>query len=352
LSLRIQRLLTTALLSLAIVLGGLLLGHHDFMALGRTASGGAGGVGGPLVWYVLVSLASAGILTCLGIWIAVQRITMPLRRLADNLAQMARMGRLQSDFASAGGSREVRLIEQTFRALLSSLEESQHALERSYVEAVGAVVTAADARDHETTGHSFRVALYTVALGRALGVGDEELKAIEWGALLHDVGKMVVPDDILRKSGPLTANEWHIMKQHPSWGYEMLAEVSFLQDEALAIIYSHHEHWDGSGYPRGIAGAEIPLSARLFAVMDAYDAITSDRPYRRAKSHAWAMAEIQRVAGSQLDPQVVETLCQIPEIELRKLHDLCRSVHPGLRIPGALLDRLADPAVDIGKRLG
>jgi putative nucleotidyltransferase with HDIG domain len=334
LSLGTQRFLTTILLSLAIVLGGLLLGPHDLGASAPPAGG--------WLWCVLVSLAAAGILAAIATWVAVQRITLPLRRLADNLGEMARMGRLQSDFASAGGSREVRLIEQTFRALLSSLEESQHALERSYVEAVGAVVTAADARDHETTGHSFRVALYTVALGRALGLGDEELKVIEWGALLHDVGKMVVPDEILRKSGPLTANEWLIMKQHPGWGHEMLAEVSFLQDEALAIVYSHHERWDGGGYPRGLAGEDIPFTARLFAVVDAYDAITSDRPYRRARTHSWAMTEIQRVAGSQLDPHMVATLCKIPELELRQLRDLCRSVHPGLRIPDPLLDRLAE----------
>jgi putative nucleotidyltransferase with HDIG domain len=334
LSLGTQRFLTTILLSLAIVLGGLLLGPHDLGVFAPPAGG--------WLWYVLVSLAAAGILAAIATWVAVQRITLPLRRLADNLGEMARLGRLQSDFASAGGSREVRLIEQTFRALLSSLEESQHALERSYVEAVGAVVTAADARDHETTGHSFRVALYTVALGRALGLGDEELKVIEWGALLHDVGKMVVPDEILRKSGPLTANEWLIMKQHPGWGHEMLAEVSFLQDEALAIVYSHHERWDGGGYPRGLAGEDIPFTARLFAVVDAYDAITSDRPYRRARTHGWAMTEIQRVAGSQLDPHMVATLCKIPELELRQLRDLCRSVHPGLRIPDLLLDRLAE----------
>jgi putative nucleotidyltransferase with HDIG domain len=346
LSLGTQRFLTTILLSLAIVLGGLLLGPHD---LG--ASGAPEGVAAPgWLWYLLVTLATAGILTCVATWAAVQRITLPLRRLADQLGEMARTGRLQSDFASAGGSHEVRSIENTFRALLSSLEESQHALERSYVEAVGAVVTAADARDHETTGHSFRVALYTVALGRALGLSENEIKEVEWGALLHDVGKMVVPDEILRKSGPLTANEWLIMKQHPGWGYEMLAEVSFLQDEALAIIYSHHEHWDGSGYPRGLAGEEIPLSARLFAVMDAYDAITSDRPYRRAKSHAWAIAELQRVAGSQLDPHMVATLCKIPELELRQLRELCRSVHPGLRIPDPVLDRLAEPSAE-GKKL-
>jgi putative nucleotidyltransferase with HDIG domain len=231
----------------------------------------------------------------------------------------------------------------TFRSLAASLEESQRARERSYVEAVGAVVTAADARDHETTGHSFRVALYAVSLAKAMGLHGEQLKAIEWGALLHDVGKMVVPDEILRKMGPLTDEEWHIMKQHPTWGFDMLAEVSFLQPAALDIIYSHHERWDGQGYPREIAGETIPLSARIFAVVDTYDAITSDRPYRRARSHTVAVGELQRVAGQQLDPVVVEAFRQLPEVELRRLRELCRRVHPGLSLPADLLDSLAEP---------
>jgi putative nucleotidyltransferase with HDIG domain len=286
---------------------------------------------------------SAGILAGgAALWV-VQRIRLPLRRLAETMSTMARTGQLHSDFRAAGGGSEVRLIEETFRALTISLEESQRARERSYVEAVGAVVTAADARDHETSGHSFRVSLYAIALSKALGIHGDELKAIEWGALLHDVGKMVVPDEILRKMGPLTDEEWHIMKQHPTWGFDMLAEVSFLQPAALDIIYSHHERWDGTGYPRRIAGAEIPLAARVFAVVDTYDAITSDRPYRRARSHQVAVTELRRVAGQQLDPQIVEAFAALPEVELRRLRELCKRVHPGLSLPADLLDSLAEP---------
>jgi putative nucleotidyltransferase with HDIG domain len=229
-----------------------------------------------------------------------------------------------------------------WRIHFRSLKESQRARERSYVEAVGAIVTAADARDQETGGHSFRVALYAVELARALGIQGEALKAIEWGALLHDVGKMVVPDDILRKGSPLTDDEWLIMKQHPNWGYEMLAEVSFLQSEALDLIYNHHERWDGAGYPRGLAGEDIPLGARVFAVVDTYDAITSDRPYRRARPHAVAIAELQRVSGQQLDPRVVEAFQKISEVNLRRLRALCQRVQPGLRLPADMLDRLSD----------
>jgi putative nucleotidyltransferase with HDIG domain len=294
-------------------------------------------------WNLLFIALSAGILAASAAFWVVWRITLPLRRLASTMSGMARTGELSGDFPSAGGGSEVQLIEETFRSLTVSLAESQRARERSYVEAVGAVVTAADARDHETTGHSFRVALYAVALGRAMGFHAETLKAIEWGALLHDVGKMVVPDEILRKMGPLTESEWHIMKQHPSWGFDMLAEVSFLQPAALEIIYSHHERWDGQGYPRGLAGEAIPLSARIFAVVDTYDAITSDRPYRRARPHQLAVNELRRVAGQQLDPDVVERFGEIPEVDLRRLRELCKRVHPGLGLPADLVRSLAEP---------
>jgi putative nucleotidyltransferase with HDIG domain len=294
-------------------------------------------------WNLLLIGLSAGVLAAGAAFWMVQRITLPLRRLSATRSGMARTGALQSDFPTAGGGGEVQLIEETFRGLVATVEESQRARERSYVEAVGAVVTAADARDHETTGHSFRVALYAVSLAKAMGLHGDPIKAIEWGALLHDVGKMVVPDEILRKMGPLTDDEWHIMKQHPTWGFDMLAEVSFLQPAALDIIYSHHERWDGEGYPRGIAGEAIPLSARIFAVVDTYDAITSDRPYRRARSHAAAVGELQRVAGQQLDPAVVEVFRQLPEVEMRRLRDLCKRVHPGLSLPDDLLDMLAEP---------
>ncbi len=294
-------------------------------------------------WNLLFIGLSAGVLAAGAAFWIVKRITLPLRRLSETMSSMARAGQLQSDFPTAGGGGEVQLIEETFRGLAASLEESRRARERSYVEAVGAVVTAADARDHETTGHSFRVALYAVALAKAMGLHGEPLKAIEWGALLHDVGKMVVPDEILRKMGPLTDEEWHIMRQHPTWGFDMLAEVSFLQPAALEVIYSHHERWDGQGYPRGIAGEGVPLSARIFAVVDTYDAITSDRPYRRARSHQAAVTELARVAGQQFDPAVVEAFRHLPEVELRRLRELCRQVHPGLSLPADLVASLAEP---------
>ncbi|HEV7671322.1 MAG TPA: HD-GYP domain-containing protein [Thermoanaerobaculia bacterium] len=278
-----------------------------------------------------------GLAGALGVVLLLQQEIGPLRRLAKTISGMAERGELQSDFPSAGGNGEVHRIEETIRQLLGSLEESQSERERSYVEALGAVVAAADARDHETAGHSFRVAHYALALAKRLGLDREELKAIEWGGLLHDVGKMAVPDEILRKVGPLSDHEWQIMRQHPGWGFEMLADIRFLQKTALQIVYSHHERWDGEGYPTGLAGEEIPLAARIFAVVDTYDAMTSDRPYRRAGTHHAAMIELERVAGRQLDPQVVTAFRRIPEMELRRLREHCDSFHTGLTLPPELL---------------
>jgi len=250
---------------------------------------------------------------------ATREVSGSLRRLAQATSQMARTGTLRGDFLSPDAIPEVREFEQALQRLVESVEIFQRDRERSYVEAIGAVVAAVDARDQETSGHSFRVAQYAVALARQMGITDiEGRRAIEWGALLHDVGKIAVPDAILRKVGPLTEEEWHIMRQHASWGYEILADVQFLRP-ALAIVYSHHERWDGAGYPRGLSGERIPLTARIFAVVDTYDAITSERPYRRARGHREAVAELQRVAGSQLDPEVVEAFLSIPEVELRRL---------------------------------
>jgi putative nucleotidyltransferase with HDIG domain len=280
----------------------------------------------------------AAALAAISTGVAVRWLTSPLERLSRRMAEMAVSEPPDRDFPSSG-YRETQEIEATFRVLLSSLDESRRAREKSYAEAMRAVVTAADARDHETSGHSFRVALYALALARRLGLPGEKLKDLEWGSLLHDVGKMVVPDEILRKRSDLTREEWQIMRCHPDWGHDMLAGVGFLSADALEIVHSHHERWDGNGYPRRLAGESISLGARIFAVVDAYDAITSDRPYRRARSHQTAVAELDQAAGAQLDPRIVEVFHQIPEAELRRLREFCHDVHPGIVLPEE-----ADPA--------
>lgn len=287
---------------------------------------------------VVLGLAAAAILT---LFVRGQ-VTEPVQRIAETTGEMARSGRLSNDLGSLdlGTARipaEVRELSTSLSQLIESVARSQSDRERSYVEAIGAVVAAVDARDQETSGHSFRVSRYAVALAKAMGVSElERLRAIEWGSLLHDVGKIAVPDAILRKVGPLTEEEWHIMRQHASWGYEILADVQFLRP-SLEIVHGHHERWDGAGYPRGLSGERIPLAARIFAVVDTYDAITSERPYRRAHSHRAAVAELDRVAGSQLDPSVVEAFLTIPEVELRRL----RAQHSRPHL-GSLIDNRAE----------
>ena len=163
---------------------------------------------------------------------------------------------------------------------------------------------ALDLRDHETEGHSQRVTEMTVTLARAFGMSEEELVHVRRGALLHDIGKMGVPDSILLKPGPLTEEEWVVMRRHPVYAYEMLSEVSFVRP-ALEIPHCHHEKWDGTGYPRGLAGDNIPLAARLFAVVDVWDALRSDRPYRSAWPIEKTRDHIASLAGTHFDPQAV-----------------------------------------------
>ncbi len=275
------------------------------------------------------------------LWLGSRRHELALGDLTDAMSRTATTGHLDRDFSDDRPVRwvssEVSALREAFSSLMSTLEDSLRDRERSYVEAVGAVVAAIDARDHETTGHSFRVAHYALALARALNMRGDQLRAIEWGSLLHDVGKIAVPDAILRKTGRLTEEEWHVMRQHPNWGFEMLADVKFLEP-ALEIVYSHHERWDAGGYPRGLGRAKIPLAARIFAVVDTYDSITSDRPYRRARGHGEAITELCRVAGTQLDPDVVEAFIRIPEVQLRHLRERSERLDLKVRIPDALTE--------------
>jgi HD-GYP domain-containing protein (c-di-GMP phosphodiesterase class II) len=177
------------------------------------------------------------------------------------------------------------------------------------------MVAVLDYRDTETQWHSRRVSRFTRRIAEELGVSDErELRTIEMGSLLHDIGKIGVRDAVLLKPGPLDQEEWVEMREHPRLGWALLQRIEFLR-EASEIVLQHQERFDGSGYPAGLKGESIVLGARLFAVADTYDAITSDRPYRRAQPHAAAVTEIQRVSGTQLDPRVVRAFCAVPESE-------------------------------------
>lgn len=202
-------------------------------------------------------------------------------------------------------------LEEMVRARTEMLSHAMRDLEHSYDVTLEALGDALDLKDSETEGHSKRVTAYTIALARAMGLSPDEIKTIARGAFLHDIGKMAIPDDILRKPGTLTEEEQEVMRQHCLRGYHMLRKIPFLAGVA-DIVYCHQEHYDGSGYPSGLHGTDIPIGARIFAVADTLDAITSDRPYRKARSFDSAREEILRYSASQFDPAVVEVFLKIP----------------------------------------
>ncbi len=185
-------------------------------------------------------------------------------------------------------------------------------LENAYVELVVTLSRAIDARDPYTAGHSERLREWAEALARRIGCSEQEVQDIRWAALLHDIGKIGIPDSILRKPGPLSAEEWHLMRQHPLIGEWILAAVPRLRTVAR-IVRSHHERWDGTGYPDGLVGEEIPLASRILAVVDAYVAQTDGRPYRPARSPEEAVTELRRCAGTQFDPRIVDAFCALLE---------------------------------------
>lgn len=202
-------------------------------------------------------------------------------------------------------------LEQMVRARTEMLRHAMEDLEHSYDVTLEALGDALDLKDSETEGHSKRVTAYTIALARAMGIPPADIKVIARGAFLHDVGKMAIPDEILRKPGTLTMDEQTVMREHCTRGYHMLRKIPFLAG-AAEIVFCHQEHFDGSGYPSGIRGHEIPVGARIFAVADTLDAITSDRPYRKARSFDAAREEILRCSATQFDPSVVEVFLKIP----------------------------------------
>jgi len=198
---------------------------------------------------------------------------------------------------------EEKLVE--LETINQKLRESEDQLVLGYDATIEGWSRALDLRDKETEGHTQRVTSLSIDLAKQMGVRDEELVHMRRGALLHDIGKMGVPDSILFNPGKLTDEEWVVMKKHPQYAYGMLSPILYLR-EALDIPYCHHEKWDGTGYPEGLKGDRIPFVARIFAVADVYDALTSDRPYRKAWPEKKALEYIQEQAGSHFDPQVAE----------------------------------------------
>lgn len=200
------------------------------------------------------------------------------------------------------------LVQERTKQLSQALRD----LEKSYDYTLEAFAGALDLKDAETEGHCQRVTSYTIMIARNMGVESRLLRQIARGAFLHDIGKMAIPDSILRKPGPLTDEEWRVMKKHAEIGYSVLRNIPFLH-QAAEIVLTHQERYDGKGYPSGLRAEEIPIGSRIFAVADAFDAMISERPYRRALPVEAARDEIIRNAGTQFDPRVVEVFLGLPQ---------------------------------------
>jgi putative nucleotidyltransferase with HDIG domain len=250
--------------------------------------------------------------------------------------------KLENRAYQTGLESQVAARTEQLHQAMKDLEHAMKDLERSYDITLEALGKALDLKDAETEGHSKRVTAFTVAIARAMGMADDKIRVVARGAFLHDVGKMAIPDAILRKPEKLTPAETAKMQEHCVRGYQILRKIPFLQ-EAAEIVYAHQERWDGTGYPRGLKGEDIPIGARIFAVADTLDAIRSDRPYRRKQSFAAAREEIARWSGKQFDPGVVNTFLAMPERlwedlrqdidaqvdEFSQMYNLTRNAHYG-----------------------
>ena len=210
-------------------------------------------------------------------------------------------------------------LEELVEQRTAELDQALNSLEDAYRSTLKALTAALETRDSETHGHSERVVTYSLRLGRECGLNSAQMKSLEFGSLLHDIGKIGVPDLILRKPAKLTEEEWVLMREHPLHGQQILRGIEFLEGPAR-VVAQHHEKWDGSGYPLGLQREEIDICARIFAVADAFDAITSDRVYRRGKSYQAAADELDEWAGRQFDPKVVEAFHRVPQQDWEELH--------------------------------
>ena len=248
-------------------------------------------------------------------------------------------------------ARELNQLYQVERARSVELELALHNLEESYLDMVKTLAFVVEAKDPTTRAHLERTHDYATVLARMIDVGLAEDQCLRYGFLLHDVGKIGVPEAILNKPGPLDEEEWLIMRTHPQIGVQMVAGIKSL-GPAVEVIRSHHERWDGRGYPAGLGGEEIPLSARIFSVCDAFDAMTSDRPYRRAMHYEQALEEIVAGAGSQFDPAMAEAFVSISNLE-----EIHASLHAGKELAsigrarvGAVLGSGSTLGLDAGTR--
>jgi putative nucleotidyltransferase with HDIG domain len=276
---------------------------------------------------------SAGLTALLGAFaiaaFSSKSIVKPLAKVVARLREGGKTGVLPEFPSGQQRVREIRELTDSFNHAAASIQDGRDQLVRAYVEFVSSLASALDARDPYTAGHSQRVSEYSCAIARAMAVPADELEIIRVGALLHDIGKIGISDAVLQKPGKLTAEEEALIQQHPVIGRKILECVQGF-DAYLQVVELHHENWGGGGYPRGLTGEETPRSARIVKVADAYDAMTSDRPYRRGMRHEEAVRILEKCAGTQLDPSAVQAFLSLGEDPmLDSLHRLSAVVRTG-----------------------
>ena len=255
----------------------------------------------------VVFVLSIGLALLLGLYLS-DLITRPILKLKQAAMDVAK-GDLDVQVESRGGD-EVAVLAQSFNEMVANLRHSKEDLMSAYDKTIEGWSKALELRDAQTEGHTLRAVELTLELARALKIDEGEMPNIRRGVLLHDIGKIGIPDKILLKPGPLTGEEREIIKKHPVIAREILEQIDFLRS-SMDIPAYHHEKWDGSGYPSGMAGEEIPIAVRIFAVVDVWDAITSERPYRKALSDAEALEYIRNSSGKHFDPEIVKVFLDI-----------------------------------------
>lgn len=255
-----------------------------------------------------------GLLAALGIGLLCSRlIGRPLAQVIAHLRESSKTGELPEFPATKDGVHEIRELTDSFNQAAASIKVGRQKLLYAYVGFVGSLANALDARDPYTAGHSRRVSEYSVAIAQEMNVSGDDLETIRVGAMLHDIGKMGISDAILQKPDKLTPEEAALIREHPVIGKRIIEGVHGF-DRFLPIVEFHHENWDGTGYPHGLKGEETPLAARIVKVADTYDAMTSDRPYRRGMSHEAALHILREVSGTELDRDVFAAFSRVPEL--------------------------------------
>jgi putative nucleotidyltransferase with HDIG domain len=291
-----------------------------------------------IAWVLVLIGIGALVLAAIASWWLATTLASPIHDLTRTLADMAAKRAFDQPVPASGVSLELDALAETFDALRSAVQLAEAESEATYLGVIGALATALDARDPYTSGHSERVATLSVAIGRKMQLSEIDIETLRLGALLHDIGKIGVSDSVLRKPGTLTADEFEQIKRHPLLGARILKPLRFLSAH-LAIVELHHEQPDGRGYPHGLRADQIPLLASVVRVADAFDAITTARAYRPARSATEAMAELWSHAGTGFETRVVQALAAIPEALLVP-PPLARpdgGAAPDLALPGALV---------------